>query len=549
MSYTSKTISETIIDYVNRNTFLPAIQREYVWNTYSIEKLFDSIMCGYPISSFLFWKIREEKKKDWVAYQFVTDFDKTDPHNEEANLSGVNQDIYLVLDGQQRLTSLLIGLKGSYSFFYYRWRKTRLYLNLFKKPTNDDNPEELTYQFQFRENDSINANDSTPQYWYLVSNILDFNTASAARKDIREKLSNISVDSSFKENAVELIEELHSRLFTEKFINIYEEKSQELSNDMSYSTRLIFECDGEKYYYEIKNTRPDEICEKNPRAYINGLVNLKDVDTAKELLTGRKIYVQSDMAQVDDANSYSGYREVSIPVNTEATITAIGVGSQSYPVKIIFQDSQGHSYYLEVALSRTNSGMDVSDFQAEKKMRYFSNAISFSSKKSGNLETLKDKYIDLTVYPKRTLAVKRVFSLENKQMENRIHLPRYTVLKIKEVKISGPGSLVILSLEDRHGSLYETEVDLKYDVIVKNENYIEDLFGFGDIHQKYPAITDKRWAIIARGDLEEGMNTDECRLSIGDPVEIQLKKDSRFETWFYNGKTLEFESGILQRFK
>lgn len=109
-------------------------------------------------------------------------------------------------------------------------------------------------------------------------------------------------------------------------------------------------------------------------------------------------------------------------------------------------------------------------------------------------------------------------------MENRIHLPRYTVLKIKEVKISGPGSLVILSLEDRHGSLYETEVDLKYDVIVKNENYIEDLFGFGDIHQKYPAITDKRWAIIARGDLEEGMNTDECRLSIGDPVEIQLKK-------------------------
>lgn len=227
MSYTSKTISETIIDYVNRNTFLPAIQREYVWNTYSIEKLFDSIMCGYPISSFLFWKIREERKKDWVAYQFVTDFDKTDPHNEEANLSGVNQDIYLVLDGQQRLTSLLIGLKGSYSFFYYRWRKTRLYLNLFKKPTNDDNPEELTYQFQFRENDFINANDSTPQYWYLVSNILDFNTASATRKDIREKLSNISVDSSFKENAVELIEELHSRLFTEKFINIYEEKSQE----------------------------------------------------------------------------------------------------------------------------------------------------------------------------------------------------------------------------------------------------------------------------------------------------------------------------------
>lgn len=42
-----------------------------------------------------------------------------------------------------------------------------------------------------------------------------------------------------------------------------------------------------------------EICENEPRAYINGLVNLKDVDTAKELLTGRKIYVQSDMARVE----------------------------------------------------------------------------------------------------------------------------------------------------------------------------------------------------------------------------------------------------------
>lgn len=89
------------------------------------------------------------------------------------------------------------------------------------------------------------------------------------------------------------------------------------------------------------------------------------------------------MARVDDANSYSGYREVPIPVNTEAIVTAIGVGSQAYPVKIVFQDSQERSYYLEVALSRTNSGMDVNDFQAEKKMRYFSNAISFSNKSRG----------------------------------------------------------------------------------------------------------------------------------------------------------------------
>ncbi len=50
------------------------------------------------------------------------------------------------------------------------------------------------------------------------------------------------------------------------------------------------------------------ICEKNPRADINGLVYLKDVDTAKELLIGKTVYIQSESAQVDDANNYSGYQ-------------------------------------------------------------------------------------------------------------------------------------------------------------------------------------------------------------------------------------------------
>ena len=117
MSYIPKTISEVVTEYLNRTTFLPAIQREYVWGTYGIEKLFDSIMGDYPISTFLFWKIKEENKNEWTAYEFIREFDSETPHNKEANLAGVNQDIYLVLDGQQRLTSLLIGLKGSYIIF------------------------------------------------------------------------------------------------------------------------------------------------------------------------------------------------------------------------------------------------------------------------------------------------------------------------------------------------------------------------------------------------------------------------------------------------
>jgi uncharacterized protein with ParB-like and HNH nuclease domain len=165
------------------------------------------------------------KKSLWTAYKFFSDFDKEDPHNEEANLAGVNQDIYLVLDGQQRLTSLFIGLKGSYRYFYYSWKKTRLYLNLFKEPTRSDNPEELTYEFAFRENDQPNSKDSRPQYWYLVGDILNFETQRFARDNIRERLK--GQPEVLKEIAIELVSDLHDKLFTQRLINFYEERSDD----------------------------------------------------------------------------------------------------------------------------------------------------------------------------------------------------------------------------------------------------------------------------------------------------------------------------------
>lgn len=223
--YTPKTIGEVVSDYTNRTTYLPAIQREFVWQPNDIEKLFDSIMGDYPIGSFLFWKIREEHKSDWTAYEFIKDFDEDNPHNNEARMDGVNHDIYLVLDGQQRMTALYIGLKGSYRYFRYRSRKTKLYLNLFKDPARSDNPEELTFQFEFRENDAPNPKDTRPQFWYLVGNILDFEDAEEAKKDLRGKLA--SYDETLKDNANSLLGKLHARVHTSRLLNYYEEKSQD----------------------------------------------------------------------------------------------------------------------------------------------------------------------------------------------------------------------------------------------------------------------------------------------------------------------------------
>ena len=213
-----------IIRQINRDIFLPAIQREFVWGPDRIERLFDSIMSDFPIGSFLFWRLDQKNRDEWPIYEFLRDFDGESPHNPTANMSGINKDVTLVLDGQQRITSLCIGLRGSYRYFYRRWRKTRLYLDLVKNPVpNDENPEEMTYGFSFREDGTLDGNND--QLWYPVGRILDFEDAEDAKADMKTKLSGLKEEQ--RENANKLIGRLHNKVHTSLVGNYYQENSQD----------------------------------------------------------------------------------------------------------------------------------------------------------------------------------------------------------------------------------------------------------------------------------------------------------------------------------
>ncbi len=225
MEYRPVRVSDLIRD-INRELYLPAIQREFVWRTDKVERLFDSIMGKFPIGSFLFWKLRQEHKGQWPIYEFIRAFDDESPHNPPANLSGITSDIKLVIDGQQRITSLYIGLKGSYRYFYYRWRKTQLFMNLLKPPIqNEENPEELTYAFSFREDATPDRNMEGQQLWYLVGRILDHEEAEDAKADVKAELSALTEEQ--RDVANKLVGRLHSRIHTELVGNYYEEHSQD----------------------------------------------------------------------------------------------------------------------------------------------------------------------------------------------------------------------------------------------------------------------------------------------------------------------------------
>ena len=216
---------DDLIRQVNRDIYLPAIQRELVWGRDRIERLFDSIMADFPIGTFLFWMLRQENKDKWPVYEFIRDFDEDHPRNPPANMAGITKDIKLVLDGQQRIAAFLIGLCGTYRYFYYRQRETRLYLNLLKPSPlpDEENPEELAYSFSFRE-DAV-PDGEEPQLWYLVGRILDYKDGEDAKADMLPQLAALPADQ--RERALKLIGRLHTRIHTWPVGYYYQEDSQD----------------------------------------------------------------------------------------------------------------------------------------------------------------------------------------------------------------------------------------------------------------------------------------------------------------------------------
>ena len=121
--------------------WLPNIQRPFVWREDQICRLFDSILREYPISTLLVWKttsrIRRRKFIDnWKDTLRLSDFYVPEDTKKKN----------LVLDGQQRLQSLFIGLRGSFE-------GRELCLNILSGEIAA--PDDVKYRFRFLDSAAI----------------------------------------------------------------------------------------------------------------------------------------------------------------------------------------------------------------------------------------------------------------------------------------------------------------------------------------------------------------------------------------------------------
>lgn len=239
MYQTGGTIKETIEQIQKTNYVLPAIQREFVWKPEQIARLFDSLMQGYPFGTFLYWKVDKDNSSKYKFYGFVRDYHERDnPHCPQLSTFH-DAELTAVLDGQQRLTALNIGLCGSMAWRtkYGRrnapnaYPKRHLYLDLLSGNGDTDESGEK-YRFEFLTEEQTKSDDPT-KCWFKVAEILGMESGPPMLDWLSERLQSEQARQAFK-----VLHHLHGVIHDQHFISHYEEKSQDLEKVLNIFIRM-----------------------------------------------------------------------------------------------------------------------------------------------------------------------------------------------------------------------------------------------------------------------------------------------------------------------
>ena len=95
-----KKITDMIMSIEENEYTIPEFQRGFVWNSTQVKEFFRSLYLGYPSGSFLIWKTKDPSKI----------------RGEKTNTDSKFH--HLILDGQQRLTTIYTIFKGKTPDWY-----------------------------------------------------------------------------------------------------------------------------------------------------------------------------------------------------------------------------------------------------------------------------------------------------------------------------------------------------------------------------------------------------------------------------------------------
>lgn len=246
--YTSEKIKDLITKIQSERIVLPAMQRNFVWPEEKIYDLFDSLMHDYPIGTFLFWDINSKAEFDKYYFNtFIDNYDEAKGKLQRGNRATANfSDYQAVLDGQQRITSLYIGITGKWRAHIKGkdWSKNSSYydkflaIDILNTPKTDDEK----YSFQFVSNDKLETMDtelSSSEFWVPVSKLFndDFD-ASDYIDDIEKKYPSIMNPIEVRKPARKALEKLKYAFINAPNVNYYLAKDKKLTEVVDIFVRV-----------------------------------------------------------------------------------------------------------------------------------------------------------------------------------------------------------------------------------------------------------------------------------------------------------------------
>lgn len=301
---------------------------------------------------------------------------------------------------------------------------------------------------------------------------------------------------------------------------------------------INFLCEDENrdYYYELPNGTFDDYC--YGKMGVPTLAFLGDVDKARDLLLGKTLLTRSQQFRIDTEYDGDGYRDITIDKNKVVEVKAVGVGTRSFPVKIIVEDENGEQFYQNVAISKTNSGMRDDEFVADNEKYQFYGSFELTDDNMAVSYDVKD-YLNATVHTKVVTSM----SSKGSGKVRDIRVPRFTGFVIDEIKPIKNNYFTLTLRETESRRIYYKDVYFNQykedaDSTVVKEDFFGYIFAMGEGESR--STSKETRAAIREGRVIRGMSKDEVEMAVGEPGNKVVVGD--IEVWLYarsNGVVLD----------
>ena len=248
--YSHERLRDLLDSIKSQRVVLPAMQRNFVWPEDKIYHLFDSMMHDYPIGTFLFWKIDANTFNMYTFNTFIQSYDEEKGKMQRGNkATGVFSDYLAVLDGQQRITAIYLGVTGKYRTHIKgkKWDDASSYYNrvlcidVLHVPSEEDED----YRFCFineadvekvvQESDPNKKDVIKNAFWVPVKKVYDGLDCSEYTDDLESKYPDV-VSSEVRKRARKMLERLEDAFKGD--VNYYEAKDKTLPEVVEIFVRV-----------------------------------------------------------------------------------------------------------------------------------------------------------------------------------------------------------------------------------------------------------------------------------------------------------------------